>query len=116
MYEKGLTGDINTTHDRTCNAGTVRMTFRLGEISKGISMAFNAQDKQLFHDSASILEAMKQFQEAATMYEKGQQYDKAVAIYLRSMSMPTLYSYSMHAITTPSTGQTLCWFHANMCS
>jgi WD repeat-containing protein 19 len=84
MYQKGLQGEISVEHARTCNSGVVWMTLRLGDISKGISMALSMNDKLLFRECGAILESMKQFQEAAMLYEKGQLFDKAVGIHLQS--------------------------------
>jgi WD repeat-containing protein 19 len=100
MYQKGMSGEITPEHSKLCNAGVVTMTLRLGDVSKGISMAIAAADKQVFRDCGAILEGMKQFQEAAMLYEKGQQYDKAAGIYLQSKNY-SLAAQLMDKITSP---------------
>ncbi len=117
MYQKGLTGKKDSKHDYACQVGIVKNTIRLGDFLKGIQMANQLGDKQVFRyifiviqqsyilniayltipfsfysiytcrDCAIVLESMKQLNEAASLYEKGQLYDKAAAIYLKGISL-----------------------------
>eukprot|EP01116_Phalansterium_solitarium_P013666 TRINITY_DN3106_c0_g1_i10.p2 TRINITY_DN3106_c0_g1~~TRINITY_DN3106_c0_g1_i10.p2 ORF type:complete len:1339 (+),score=616.68 TRINITY_DN3106_c0_g1_i10:197-4213(+) len=82
MYSKGVTG-ANDEQDRQCTAGIIRMTLRLGDTQKGISMCLGVKDKTLYRECAAILESMKQYAEAAALYERGGVFEKAVTLYLQ---------------------------------
>ncbi|XP_022086384.1 WD repeat-containing protein 19-like [Acanthaster planci] len=84
-YEKGVTRDKEQReHDEACAAGVARMSLRVGDIRRGVSMATKMPSRTLKRDCAAILENMKQYSESALLYEKGQYYDKAASVYIRS--------------------------------
>ncbi|GFN82173.1 WD repeat-containing protein 19-like [Plakobranchus ocellatus] len=83
-YEKGVTQQENQRdHDEVCAAGIARMSIRVGDIRRGVSMASKMPSKILKKECAAILESMKQWAEAAQLYEQGQYYDKAASVYIR---------------------------------
>jgi WD repeat-containing protein 19 len=63
--------------------GIARCNLRQGNIPRGIRLANELDDKQLFVDCGGILEGQKQYSEAASMYLKGLQYEKAALIYTK---------------------------------
>ncbi|KAF7656695.1 hypothetical protein LDENG_00037970 [Lucifuga dentata] len=83
-YEKGITQDNKfQEHDEACQAGTARMSIRMGDIRTGATQAIQHPSRVLKKECGAILESMKQFLEAAQLYEKGQYYDKAASLYIR---------------------------------
>ncbi|XP_025088691.1 WD repeat-containing protein 19-like isoform X2 [Pomacea canaliculata] len=83
-YEKGMTNsDKEKDHDDVCAAGIARVSIRLGDIRKGVSLAMKMPSRILKKECAAILESMKQWTEAAVLYEQGQYYDKAAFVYIR---------------------------------
>lgn len=46
-------------------------------------MALEINDKQLFRECATILEANKQYADAAFLFQKGDNYEKAASNYIR---------------------------------
>ncbi|CAL1537974.1 unnamed protein product [Lymnaea stagnalis] len=83
-YEKGITKlEGERDHDEICAAGIARMSIRIGDIRRGVSMAMKMPSKILKKECAGILESMKQWAEAAQLYEQGQYYDKAASVYIR---------------------------------
>ena len=70
-------------HDETCAAGIARMSVRVGDIRRGVSMAMKMNNRAVKRDCASILENMKQYSESAQLYERGGYPDKAASVYIR---------------------------------
>lgn len=99
MYSKGVTG-ANDEQDKQCTAGIIRMTLRLGDTQKGISMCLGVKDKVLYRECAAILESMKQYADAAMLYERGQSWEKAVTLYLQVKNHQAAGSL-MDKITSP---------------
>ncbi|BFZ14509.1 hypothetical protein BsWGS_17548 [Bradybaena similaris] len=83
-FEKGITQiEAEREHDEVCAAGIARMSIRVGDIRRGVSMASKMPGKILKKECAAILESMKQWTEAAQLYEQGHYYDKAASVYIR---------------------------------
>jgi hypothetical protein len=86
MYHAGL-GDApqgtgmpwkdDPPHERLCRVGIAKMMLRLGDVTRGVQMAFEGQDRDCCRDCAAILEAQKNLGDAARLYEMGEQLDKA---------------------------------------
>ena len=92
MYENAV-NLLKNHHDRKekeaiifgkVTAGVARMTIRLGDLRRGLSLVLESDDKNLALDCAQILESQKQFQDAALLYEKGELYEKAASIYIQT--------------------------------
>ncbi|XP_076468006.1 WD repeat-containing protein 19-like [Babylonia areolata] len=104
-FERGVTQDPNhREHDEVCAGGIARMSIRLGDIRKGITMAMKMPNKILKKDCAVILESMKQWTEAATLFEQGQFYDKAALVYIKGKNwgkvgdlLPKITSPKIHS-------------------
>jgi WD repeat-containing protein 19 len=69
---------------RSCTAGVARMTLRLGDLTNGVALANELQDRDCCRDCAAILEGLKQWQDAARLWERGEVPDKAAAIYIKT--------------------------------
>ncbi|XP_019617748.1 PREDICTED: WD repeat-containing protein 19-like [Branchiostoma belcheri] len=104
-YEKGITRIPEyRDHDEACAAGIARMSIRMGDIRKGVSLAMKMPSRTLKKDCAAILENMKQYSESAVLYEKGGYFDKAASVYIRSKNwakvgelLPQVSSPKIHA-------------------
>lgn len=83
-FERGITNkDEYKDHDEICYGGIARMTIRMGDIRRGVSIAMKSNNKTLKRECASLLENMKQFAESASLYEKAQCWDKAAFVYIK---------------------------------
>ncbi len=59
-YEKGIIKeDKFHDHDELCAGGVARMSLRMGDIRRGVSMAAKMPSRALKKDCAAILESMK---------------------------------------------------------
>jgi len=113
MFHKGL-GDASpftggswandSTHDRLCRLGIARLSLRLGDVGRGVSLALEGRDRESCRECAAILESLKQWSDAAKLYEVGEQIDKAAAIYIKTKSwgavsplMPKITSAKLHS-------------------
>jgi WD repeat-containing protein 19 len=65
--------------------GLARCQLRMGEYRKGIRMANELDDHQLFIDCGRILERQKQYQEAASMFVKAEKFEQAASIYVKHL-------------------------------
>lgn len=100
-YEKGVTREEkDREHDEVCAAGIARMSIRMGDIRRGVSMAMKMPSRILKKECAGILEGMKQWTEAATLYEQGGYYDKAASVYIRGKNWAKVGDLLSH-ITSP---------------
>ncbi|XP_041357231.1 WD repeat-containing protein 19-like isoform X2 [Gigantopelta aegis] len=99
-YEKGITKDGKEEHNEVCEAGIARMSIRMGDIRRGVTMATRMPSKILKKECAAILESMKQWSEAALLYEEGHYYDKAASVYIRGKNWSKVGDLLQH-ITSP---------------
>lgn len=109
-YEKSIKNfesdyqDENDEHLKTCKSGVARCTIRCGNFSKGIQIANELADKQLFNECAEALEQMNQLSEAAMLYEKCANFDKSCGLYIQLKQwhkvdkiLPQVTSLKLHA-------------------
>ncbi|KAL8576385.1 hypothetical protein ACOMHN_048952 [Nucella lapillus] len=104
-FENGVTKDAKEReHDEMCACGIARLSIRMGDIRKGITMAMKMPNKTLKKDCAMILESMKQWTEAAKLFEQGQFYDKAALVYIKGKNwgkvgdlLPKISSPKIHS-------------------
>lgn len=54
----------------------------MGDVTRGLNIASELDEKNLIIDIASVCEQMKQWPEAAKLYQKGGLLEKAVSIYI----------------------------------
>ncbi|KAI9138081.1 WD repeat domain 19, isoform CRA_b [Paraphysoderma sedebokerense] len=100
MYSQALktisdfpgTWDQRQDHEKTCLSGLTRMTFRMGDIVKGMKMIPNNADKQLLFECGTIMESLKQYREAAIIYERGEWMDKAAENHLLDQNLNRLFN------------------------
>lgn len=91
MYERALAtvdqhpgvDSARDEHQIACSAGLVRMTLRLGDVSRGMKMLGETEDKQLLNDCGGILDTLKQYNEAAACYEKAGAWEKAAEMHIK---------------------------------
>ncbi|XP_059172519.1 WD repeat-containing protein 19-like [Physella acuta] len=100
-YEKGITkNEAERDNDEVCAAGIARMSIRVGDIRRGVSMATKMPSKILKKECAGILESMKQWSDAAVLYEQGQYYDKAASVYIHGKNWSKVGEL-LNKITSP---------------
>ncbi|ORY49888.1 WD repeat-containing protein 19 [Rhizoclosmatium globosum] len=91
MYEKALetstrlrvTESVREDHQVSCSAGVTRMTFRMGDTSRGMKMLSGVDDCKLLNDCAAILEGIKMYMESGGLYERAKQWEKAAEVYTK---------------------------------
>ncbi|KAI8836727.1 hypothetical protein BJ741DRAFT_708422 [Chytriomyces cf. hyalinus JEL632] len=91
MYEKALETStrlkIRETeredHQVACSAGITRMTFRMGDTTRGMKMLTGVEDPKLLSECASILEGIKMYTESGSLYERAKQWEKAAEVYTK---------------------------------
>lgn len=81
-YEKGIQDAINTEHGLVCKCGIARTSLYCGNYKQGIAVALDVNDKHLFRECASILEANKQYADAALLFQKGDAFERAASNYI----------------------------------
>lgn len=98
MYEKSLILNIHEfmkeiedddigredidEHNIHCYAGLARCCFRLGDTTRGLSLAQDLNDKNLIIEVASLCESLNYGLEAAKLYAQVGLYEKAAIIYI----------------------------------
>jgi WD repeat-containing protein 19 len=116
MYEKGVIDTHSRTaggeqqqpfgtlapaeHNALAKGGIARMTLRLGDVPRGISMVVGSENQQLQKDCAAILEGMRQWQDAGMLYERAGALDKAAEIYIQTKNFAQAAPL-MASITSP---------------
>eukprot|EP00043_Microstomoeca_roanoka_P010106 m.96337 g.96337 ORF g.96337 m.96337 type:complete len:1381 (-) comp14788_c0_seq1:232-4374(-) len=101
LYTTALNGDTaDRNHVLVCKAGMARTAVRHGDISQGISLANELNQKSLYRECGQALEEINQLNEAAEMYERGGQHDKAAAIFIKSKNWVKVGQLLQH-VTSP---------------
>ncbi|KAJ3337755.1 WD repeat-containing protein 19 [Gonapodya sp. JEL0774] len=101
MYETALSTVTDFTghpskqilHQITCSAGLTRMTFRCGDIARGLKMLDGSVDIKLLRDCAGVLDNVKQYEDGAQLYERAQQWEKAAELWLKAKSADRVTEY-----------------------
>eukprot|EP00397_Hematodinium_sp_SG-2012_P002124 GEMP01002130.1.p1 GENE.GEMP01002130.1~~GEMP01002130.1.p1 ORF type:complete len:1334 (+),score=291.61 GEMP01002130.1:56-4057(+) len=86
--------------NEAAKGGLCRAYLRSGDISKGISLVNELNDRQLLKECAVILEEAKHNVEAAELYVKSENYEKAAMLYIADLNF-TAAGQLMPKITTP---------------
>lgn len=86
MFESGLVGLENIkvpSEDlkKAGKAGVAKCELRLGQITKGISLALDIQDKSFWSECGDILVQQKQYSDATKLLIKAEEYAKVATIY-----------------------------------
>ncbi|KAH6596396.1 hypothetical protein BASA50_005102 [Batrachochytrium salamandrivorans] len=107
MYEKAraTVPGVNTDeelqeHNEMCQIGLTRMSFRTGDISRGMSLLASVTDKQVLVDCANILESIKQYAEAAIILERGGFLEHAAELWIKLKNW-TKISQIINKINSP---------------
>lgn len=79
------------------------MAIRIGDYRKGINIALDIDDKQLYNECSEILVATGHIQEAAALYDKSENWDKACDLYIQQKMwnkveeiLPNVTSLKLH--------------------
>ncbi|KAJ3394005.1 WD repeat-containing protein 19 [Entophlyctis sp. JEL0112] len=91
MYEKALetstklavSESVKEDHQVACSAGVTRMTFRMGDTSRGMKMLNGVEDGKLLSDCAAILEGIKMWTESGILFERAKDWEKAAEVYTK---------------------------------
>jgi WD repeat-containing protein 19 len=86
-YYGGLVGagnlDRKEEHQISCSSGITRMTFRMGDVARGMKMLNGVDDIKLLGDCAAIIEILKMYAESGSLYERAGMWEKAAEVYIR---------------------------------
>lgn len=67
-------------HNLQCQAGIARCCIRLGNITRGITLANELRDPNVIIEIAAVCEAINQLNEAAELNEKLGNFEKAAQL------------------------------------
>ena len=70
-------------HNIQCFAGISRTSLKLGDISRGFSIAQDIKDNQILIEIAIVCENMNQTLEAAQLYQKAGLFEKAAGLFIQ---------------------------------
>lgn len=113
-YERGVDTDLLqktslserelVEHRRVCEFGMARTNIKVGNTHKGVNLAMQLNNKQLFHDCADALHIMNGAIEAAKLYELADDWDKACQLYIQlkawhkvQTTLPHVSNFKLHA-------------------
>ncbi|KAJ3330817.1 WD repeat-containing protein 19 [Blyttiomyces sp. JEL0837] len=91
MYERALETSTRhpgpesakEDHQIQCSSGITRMTFRMGDISRGMKMLNGVEEFKLLGDCATILEGIKMYTESGGLFERAQMWEKAADVFIK---------------------------------
>ncbi|KAI8831390.1 hypothetical protein BC829DRAFT_409646 [Chytridium lagenaria] len=63
-------------HQIVCSSGITRMTFRMGDVTRGMKMLNGVDEIKLLQDCAGILEGLKLYSEAGGLFERAGAWEK----------------------------------------
>ncbi|XP_062563462.1 WD repeat-containing protein 19 [Armigeres subalbatus] len=115
-FERGLKSDILPSSDgvieqevlnqhlNLCKAGIARTSIKCGDYRRGVQLALELNDKELFNDCGEALMASGNLNEAAILLEKGENWDKCCELYINLKQwkkidhiLPNVTSLKLHA-------------------
>ncbi|XP_053681434.1 WD repeat-containing protein 19 [Anopheles nili] len=95
---------LNDQHIKLCKAGIARTSIKCGDVRRGLQLAVELNDKQLYNECGEAMIATGHLSEAATMLEKGESWDKAAEIFIQLKQwkkidhiLPHVVSLKLHA-------------------
>ncbi|KAJ3099152.1 WD repeat-containing protein 19 [Phlyctochytrium planicorne] len=109
MFEKALETSndhpselesVRDEHQILCSSGITRMTFRMGDVTRGMRMLAGVDDPKLLGDCAAILEGLKLFTECGLLYERAGAFEKAADAYIKGKQW-TKVSPLLDKVTSP---------------
>ncbi|KAJ3412566.1 WD repeat-containing protein 19 [Chytridiales sp. JEL 0842] len=71
-------------HQIACSSGMTRMTFRMGDVGRGIKMLQGVEDPKLLTACAAIVESLKMYAESGSLYERAKEWERACEVYIRA--------------------------------
>ena len=91
-------------HVKLCKAGIARTSIKCGDVRRGLQLALELNDKQLYNDCGEAMVAAGHMAEAASMLERGENWDKAAEIFINLKQwkkvdniLPNVVSLKLHA-------------------
>ncbi|XP_058063715.1 WD repeat-containing protein 19 [Anopheles bellator] len=91
-------------HLKLCKAGIARTSIKCGDVRRGLQLAFELDDKQLYNECGEAMLTGGHLGEAATMLEKGENWDKAAELFIQLKQwkqveniLPKVTSLKLHA-------------------
>ncbi|XP_055600777.1 WD repeat-containing protein 19 [Uranotaenia lowii] len=96
--------DVIEQHVMLCKAGIARTSIKCGDNRRGVQLALEVGDTQLFNDCGEALMASGNYPEAAILLEKGGNWDKCCELYIHlkqwkkvDQILPNITSLKLHA-------------------
>jgi len=109
IYESSYISKLNSNvdleisiedHNIQCQAGIARCSIRTGNITRGLNLTNELQDKNIIFEIATVCESINQFNEAANLYEKLKNYEKAAKLYIEQKNYKKAFQFAEY-IKTP---------------
>ena len=83
-FERGVTGrEEDAENDLLCQAGMARNCVRVGEISRGESLARQHPSRRVKEECAQLLESLRLFAQAGQLFEEAKEMERAASVYAR---------------------------------
>ena len=83
-YERGVTGrEGDRENDLLCQAGMARNCIRVGEISRGETLARGHPYQLVKQECAQLLEGLRLYGQAGQLFEEAGEFEKAASVYAR---------------------------------
>lgn len=70
-------------HRLFCQNAVIRLTFKTGDIFRGLSLLSSSTDIGLIQECADILVELTQYRDAAPLFEKCGEFDKSAQCYIK---------------------------------
>ncbi|XP_049544255.1 WD repeat-containing protein 19 [Anopheles darlingi] len=91
-------------HVKLCKAGIARTSIKCGDVRRGLQLALEMNDKQLYNECGEAMASSGHINEAAVMLEKGESWDKAAELFIQlkqwkkvDIILPRVSSLKLHA-------------------
>lgn len=85
LHGKHLPASVGTVRE-SVESGLCRCELRLGNLRKGIKLAYELNVTSLFQECGDILEQQKQYSEAADLHLKAMDFERAAFIYTKNIA------------------------------
>lgn len=83
-YKRALAAGGEAETERACKVGLARVSFRIGDLSRGFALCRELGDAALMQDCAALLEEGRHFKDAGRLYSECGNHEKAAGMYLKA--------------------------------
>ncbi|XP_058129497.1 WD repeat-containing protein 19 [Anopheles ziemanni] len=95
---------LQDVHVKLCKAGIARTSIKCGDVRRGLQLALELNDMQLFNECGEAMLTAGHLNEAAIMLERGENWDKAAELLIQLKQwkkvdhiLPHVVSLKLHA-------------------